>query len=216
MHRYVTTLACVCSALAGSLFITPAISAPDGPPLVVELELGGQTYRIVDGESAKVKVGTREVDAKIRVGAMRRFSAGGVSFEFPRDMAFEHDSQQAVEMWTLDGSDCAIMFQIFDLDAEPIELARTVLTEMLDSVGAGSEPRETKISLGGKSHAALASKVRVSGFDQNVVACGLNVGKRPAVLLLTEIVDPSTGSAAEMKAIRDALEATFEIVDDGR
>jgi hypothetical protein len=97
---------CACLVDPGGAMAADAKEKPADrePPLEFSLELGAQAFEIREGEPVKVKVGDKELPAKLTAKPTRLLDLGEISLRYPREYTFEHTKTDARTAWTLSGN----------------------------------------------------------------------------------------------------------------
>ncbi|MGB1307957.1 MAG: hypothetical protein ACPG6B_03535 [Oceanihabitans sp.] len=76
------------------------------PVLKLDLEINGEKYEILDGESIVVNGNT----IKVNSSNFLSFDYSALKFDYPKHFAFEYDEDFGYKNWTLDGNDFVIMY----------------------------------------------------------------------------------------------------------
>lgn len=102
--------------IVGLLIFNPSIYAQKemdkAPPLKLEIEVNGENHQIIDGESIVVNGNT----IKVTTLNTLTFDYGGITFDYQKHFAFEHDSEESYDSWVLDGNDFVISYFRFEED----------------------------------------------------------------------------------------------------
>jgi hypothetical protein len=85
-----------------------------------ELTIGGKVYAAADGKPFEISIGGQRVQAMIRAKDLLQFAGGGVSFQYPRELAFKEEKAEGVASYTVEGTDSSIVIiQVYSVDIEP-------------------------------------------------------------------------------------------------
>lgn len=180
-----------------------------GPKRQIEVVVDGVPHRVSDGGEILVKVGDRELRVAARVWPTRRFSAAGIAFEYPTDMAFELDDEGELRQWTLDGSNVVLTVQQFE-EGDAEEMARTVLSSVSEQFGGDGKLSPGKLTLGGKEFAAQRVGLEIAGHGLTYYAVPI-VGAKGSVVLMLQDSAPLDQPSGEMKGVFELLAKTFTI-----
>ncbi len=186
--------------------------AADGePPLRISIEIEGQELQLLDGERGALEIDGRRVAVRARVSPTRRFVGGGVSFEFPRAMSFEHEGDGAIDLWNLDGGDCVVHVQA-NSGGDPQELLGIYLAAARDAMHPEAEdPAAIEIDLGGTLHPGLRLEVELAGHRQHFSGVALQVGQRPVLLILQDSAPRLRRPSPEARKLLELLASTFRL-----
>lgn len=180
----------------------------EAPPLQFELVINGVAHAAEEGRPFEFEIDNRKVKAAIRVKPTRRFAANGVSFDFPRGLEYEFEGEDGLTTYTLSGGSALVMLQMFEAgDAQAY--AKTILEETLAAMEEDSRPQAHGLLLGGATLPALRGVHDDGDIQMNWITCGIDVGSRPVVLFLQDMLDDDGTASAEMEQILQLLGKTF-------
>jgi len=204
-----------CIALLSTALVIPRLQQPaaNEPPLRIELQIGADKHAFVDGQEAELTIAGKPVKVKATVAATRRFEGGGIAFEFPRDMAFDHDEEDNLETWTLDGNDIVIHVHRHS-EGAAAEIAAATLANMLTTLDPEAEKaKPCKLKLGGKEFDGVQGRVEVmDGLAvMEVQAAGLRVGTGSVVVMVQRGIENGEEASGELERVLDLLAKTFTI-----
>src|SRR5262245_27559281 len=192
----------------------PAPAAATGePPLRLNVIVDGVEQAATDGQELTLAIGGKETRVKIVVGATRTFRAASVEFEFLRAMGWSHDASSELETWTLDGDDVTLILHRFRL-GKAAEMAEDTLLGMLKSLDANAAAPETcTTKLGGKDHAGLRGRVKISASNIETTAIGIERARGCLLLMIQDSLGDDGKRSAECTAMLELLEKTFVLGD---
>jgi hypothetical protein len=204
-----------CIALLSTALVIPRLQQPaaNEPPLRIELQIGAEKHAFVDGQEAELTIAGKPVKVKATVAATRRFEGGGIAFEFPRDMAFDHDQEDNLETWTLDGNDIVILVHRHS-EGAAAAIAADTLASMLTALDPEAEKaKPCKLKLGGKEFDGVQGRVEMmDGLAvMEVQAAGVRVGTGSVVLMVQRAIDDGSEASGELERVLDLLAKTFTI-----
>lgn len=200
---------CLLPLLATVGFVDHGAGVTD-PPLQLTVSIGGHEQRLVEGVEAVVVIDGKQTKVKVVVEPMRRFQAAGVEFDFPRDMAFEHDAED-FDSWTLDGSDVIVHVHRHEA-GKAIDLTRGTLAGMLATLDGDSDaPVRHEVTLGGTKYTGFRGRATFGPATIEVIAVGIDIGKRPLVLMLQHTLADDGTESAEKKRVLEMIEKTLKV-----
>ncbi len=198
------------TALAFPLLQDPAAGEP---PLRLGVEIDGTTHTLVDGQEVQIELGGKPTRVKVVVTPTRRLEAGGIAFEYPRGMSFEHVVRDELGMWNLHSTPVAVYVHRHRLPGAA-DIAKATLASMLRQTDPKAAPAvEWQVSLGGKMHSGVHGKVDVvdGAAKREFFAVGLPVGTGSVVLMVRHTIDGDGASKDELQRVLDLLATTFQV-----
>lgn len=212
-----------CAAMAdGAPAPVPAVAAApvldptQPPPFRLQVTIDGVAREFVDGVEAVADVGGRARTVRVDVAPLRRFAAGEVAFDFPRDMAFEHEDEVGVlQIWTLEGSRITVMVHRF-LFGEADDFLASTLSSMAEGFAAVSDeapakPEPCKVMAGGVERRGQRIAFAIAGNDMATTAFALDVGKGCVAVMVQDTPDEDGEPSAECTRFLELLAQTFEV-----
>src|SRR5688572_9207076 len=200
--------------------------ADEEPPMEYALELDGRSVDLLlDRETTLDLPGGQTVKAKLTAKPERLFRAGGVSFRYPRQHAFEVERDGDTVTWTFDGNDnVLILTRHAAVELEPEQLRNAVVAGLVSQYGPENcKTSDASVSLGGSKHAATRVAASLAGarLVQDVVAwkSDAKVGNGEAavyVLIVQDSPPDEAGDGAadatsgETKRVLKLLDETFK------
>jgi hypothetical protein len=158
------------------------------PPLEFALELDGQETDAVEGETRRVTVGGRTVEASFTVKPTRLLRTRDLSFRFPREFDFAHDEGGS---WKLTrDADMIVLARIEDAAALP-EALEAGVGRLKENLAAEVKP--ASIRLGGRTVQGRSGHGGKGRADFVFELFTFPVGKVGYLLLRSE-VHPSGGA----------------------
>jgi hypothetical protein len=180
------------------------------PPLRLTLHIDGAEHELIDGKEATFAVGGKELKVKAVVHPCRRFDAQGLAFDFPRDMAFEHEPEDEFESWTLDGNSCVLLIHAHQAgEAEAMAAVTTQTT--LTTIDKKAKINKVEVTLGGRKYQGVRGRATTLGTTLEYTGVGIMVGERPFVLMLQESLGDDGKGTAEGRTVLDLLARTLTI-----
>ncbi len=202
------TAAWVLSSLATLALVhqDPAIE----PPLRLTLHLDGRQFALAPGVETEIEVGEKRSRVKVVVEPYRRFHAAGIEFDYPADMAFEHEVG-ALETWTLDGSDVVLHVHRHRF-GKAVPMMRATLTGMVESLDDNTEaPIRSEVTFGGTKYEASTAKVTVGPATICFTAFGIDIGDEAVVVMVQDTLADDGTRIAEYERVLGALTKTFKL-----
>jgi hypothetical protein len=194
----------------------PVLDPTQPSPLRLQVTIDGVKLDVVDGVEAVADVGGRARTLRVDVAPLRRFAAGDVAFDFPRDMAFEHQDEAGVlQIWTLEGSSITVMVHRF-LVGEADEFVADTLSSMAEGFAAVSDeapakPEPCKVIAGGVERAGQRIAFAIAGNEMATTAFALDVGKGCVLVMVQDIPGEDGEPSAECARFLELLATTFEV-----
>lgn len=191
------------------------------PPLRLTVTVGGVAHQLVDGVEQVVDVAGAPTKLRVDVAPLRRFAAGGVAFDFPRDMAFEFEDSGVLQMWTLEGSDLTVMVQRFKLGTADEFVANTLMQMAANFAEvAGDEPQKPEpcvVAAGGVDRPAQRVRFTIAEHPMTNTAFGIDLGKGKGcvMVMLQDSCGEDGAPSAEHEAFLQLLAKSFEVVAPG-
>jgi hypothetical protein len=143
------------------------------------------------------------------------FAAGGVAFDYPRDMAFEFEDDGVLQIWTLDGGDLNVMVQRSQLDKADEFVADTLtglaanFAEVLNDEPQKPEP--CVVAAGSVDRPAQRVRFAIAEHPMTFTAFGLDLGKGCVVVMLQDSCGADGAPSAEHEAFLRLLATTFAV-----
>ena len=131
------------------------------PPLKYILELNGQAHELVLDKSVVLQGDYKNPRVVLRASAIRHFTYGNVSFEYPASFGWEAEIEGHNERtWTLSGNDFTIMYFILP---EALS-ADSYVQGLAKRFGKGSTRLgDTEREFGGRRHIGKLLLVKLAG-----------------------------------------------------
>lgn len=201
---------CLCLATSGLHF---GRTVRQDPPLRLTVEIDGRELILRDGERGELDLGAMRVAVRVKVDPTRRFEGGGVSFEFPRAMAYAHEGDEHTDLWSLDGNDCIVHVQAY-AGGDPNDLLGIYLNAFRDTYSPQAEtPVAIELDLGGTKFPGRSLDFEVAGHRQRISAVALEVAGRPVVLVLQDTAPRLRRPSTEARELLDLWASTFRLAE---
>ena len=121
--RFHTVVVAVLGCLIAS--VDCAADETKEPPLNLTLLVDGKPIPIELGRKRKLIGEFKNPTIAVRAAATRRFSYGGISFEYPTNFSWEAEvTGNDYGRWTMDGNDCIIMYFVVGYEFTPALYAK--------------------------------------------------------------------------------------------
>ena len=155
MNRLFTLVTC--------LIIGQTMLAQNGdnkePALKFKVEINGEKYQVADGEEITVNGNT----IKINSSDVKTFDFENLTFDYPKNFAFEFDEDIDVKSWMLDGNNFVVSYFLFDGDIT-IEAFADDMVRILKRENCRVVDREIKLQ--GKVY--QGKRINVSVFGEKL------------------------------------------------
>ena len=200
-------------APAPAVAAAPVLDPTQPPPLRLQVTIDGVKLDVVDGVEAVADVGGRARPVRVDVAPLRRFAAGDVAFDFPRDMAFEHEDEGVLQIWTLEGSSITVMVHRF-LVGEADDFIDNTLSSMAEGFAAVSDeapakPEPCKVMAGGVERSGQRIAFAIAGNDMVTTAFALDVGKGCVLVMVQDMPGEDGEPSAECARFLGLLAQSF-------
>lgn len=192
-----------------------AVDPTQPPPLRLQVTIDGVKHEFVDGVDAVADVGGRARTVRVDVSPLRRFAAGDVAFDVPRDMAFEHEDHGVMQTWTLEGSDLTVMVHRFLVGGADDFVASTLssLAESLAEATGEAAPASAACAVvaGGVERAARRVEFAIAGNEMATTAFALALGKGGVMVMMQDSPGEDGEPSAECARFLELLATTFAV-----
>lgn len=123
------------------------ITLEEEPKATFIVTIDGKEYAIEEGETAQLDSICGTPNVSIKIGEVRKFDSGSLSFDYPKSYVYEYTKDFGYKNWTLSGNSCIVMY--FEFDAyTPLSL---FVSDLVDQFGKRNcEVEEKKIHFGEK------------------------------------------------------------------
>lgn len=179
------------------------------PPLKFELTVDGKTQTIELDKEFELDL-TGKTKFKLKASPHRQFEYAGLSFPYPRSLAYEAEHDPESQLWTLDGTDCVIMVFAFPNDdsIEHEELAEQIGAQF----GRKTDYSETSLKCKGVSLVGTQIQAEVIGskFMMNVFQIPTEGGTR-FIVVQDNLEDDGTHSK-DFQNVQTLLKTQFRIL----
>lgn len=211
------------SVLAAAIAVAVGRQDPEQPPpLRMTVTVGGVAHQVVDGVEQVVDVAGAPTKLRVDVAPLRRFAAGGVAFDFPRDMVFEFEDSGVLQIWTLEGSDLTVMVQRIKLGTAD-EFVTETLTQMAANFAEvlNDEPQKPEpcvVAAGGVDRPAQRVRFTIAEHPMTNTAFGIDLGKGKGcvMVMLQDSCGEDGAPSAEHEAFLQLLATSFELTAQAR
>lgn len=202
---------CVIAIL--SCLLGAALSTADEtkePRLELTLFVNGKPFSVELGRGQKITSDFKNPTIVVRAAATRRFSYGGISFEYPANFTWEAEVEgNAYKCWTISGNDSKIMYFVLGSEFTPELYAKG----MVEQFGAKNTTTKTfsrgfgEISLEGKRVEAIVGEARIVQ-DAFSIPASANQWR---LLVLQDIAPERTPKLEEPKRVLDLLSKSLTV-----
>ncbi|MCW1913093.1 hypothetical protein OJ996_05890 [Luteolibacter sp. GHJ8] len=178
------------------------------PALGYTLRIDGKEIRLEPGKEIQVDGEFKDPKVSLVPDKFRKFSAAGVSFNYPSHFGFAMDAEEeGVTIWTLDGTNVVIMLQAYDAVMNPKEFG-----EILKSnYGPATEVEAISHTFGGKKYSGVRVRAILAGasLTQDLIALPSPEGSR--ILLLQGLDEKDEASKKDAKTVLKFLDETLKL-----
>ena len=179
------------------------------PPLGFAIQLGDQSIRLHEGESAKLNGKFENPEVKLISDDFRTFPYAGVSFRYPKHFAFEADFElEGRRYWALDGNNCVI-----SIHAHTARLTVTEFAELLvDQYGAANcRVTDTTLTLANQTLKGkrVEASIATSKIVQEVFL--LPTGRTCTLLMLQDTPGKDGAASEERRIAGNLLSKSFAV-----
>ncbi len=196
-----------------SCLLAPVFSTADEtkePPLKLTLFVNGKPFPVEFGREQKLAGEFKNPTIVLRAAATRRFSYGGISFEYPANFTWEADIEgKDYRCWTISGNDSKIMYFVLRSEFTP-ELYATSMVKQFGAKNTTIRPVSRKLgktSLKGKRVAAIIAETEIVQ-DAFTIPAPANQWR---LLVLQDIAPERTPKLEEPKRVLDLLSKSFTV-----
>ena len=180
----------------------------DEPANTVNLVIDGRAYSMEEGGAVDVTVGGTTVKASASIANTKHTRGGGVSFDYPRYYAYEHESSDGLERWALDGNNMVVT-----LMAMGAAVSTEDLTDgMKERFGKKNcTVSTTSIELGGRSLSGQRMNVTLAGTGLTIDVLELPQQDGGSnFLLIQDLVEEGGGVSDENRETLGLLQRTMK------
>ena len=199
-------------AILGCL-IAPVFCTADEtkePPLQLTLFVNGKPIPVALGRERKLTGEFKNPTIVVRAAATRRFSYGGISFEYPAKFTWEAEiGRKAYRCWTLSGNDSKIMYFVVGSELTP-EIYAKGIVEQFGAKNTTIQPirrRFGKRKLEGKRVAMIIGGSAIVQ-DAFTIPAAANQWR---LLVLQDVAPERTPELEEPKRVLDLLSKSFRV-----
>ncbi len=188
-------------------FAVNAQNSVDEPANTVNLVIDGHSYAVEEGGTVDVTVGGTTVKATASIGDTKHIRGGGVSFDYPRYYAYEHETSDGLERWALDGNNMVVT-----LMAMGAAVSTEDLTDgMKDRFGKKNcTVKPTSIELGGRSLSGQRLNVTLAGTGLTIDVLELPEQNGGSTFLLIQDLVQEGGASDENQETLGLLGRTMK------
>lgn len=210
--RTVLTLVLPCTFLGGYQL---AAGEQSEPPLRFFLESGSDRQEILLDRPFELQLGEQKKIHVLRMQPHRRLETRDLSFEYPRHMTFEYDSEDRITQWFLDGIDFRLTVQRYARALDPDSLVKLVADAVREEFGnAVTDQEEIMLTFKDKLTWGQRLDIELAGTKIQIVVHALHqVEDRVYVVLLQDTLTEDGETTQERAVVLDALEKTLTILD---
>jgi hypothetical protein len=205
-------LALACSAGAEKPAADEKSRSREEPPLEFTLTLDGRPVDIRTDQPVRVKVGDREVEARLTPKPERLLRVPGLSFRYPAGHGFEVERTDASAQWTLDGNHNVIILSRVARKVDPAEIARNTVDRLARQFGRKNVTTSaSEMRLGGRAYAATHLKLTTKSGPLTYDVCAFNAGDDATFLLMVQDSPGPDGSPSdETRRVLGLLDQTLK------
>ena len=193
--------------------LTPLWSVADEtkePPLELTLFVNGKPYSIELGREQKVTGEFKNPSVVVRAATARRFSYGGISFEYPASFTWEAEIEgKAYRCWTISGNDSKIMYFALDSEFTPELYANEMARQfgVKNTTVAPIRRKFGKTNLNGKRVIAIIAETEIVQ-DAFAIPAPDNQWR---LLVLQDVAPERTPNLEEPKLVLDLLSKSLSV-----
>ncbi len=180
------------------------------PPLKLTLRINGESFPLEYGQEVQLEGEFKNLKVSVHASKTRTFDYGGVSFDYPANLNWEADVENAFHKnWTLSGNDCSVMFFVIGVEGTNEEFVRNVVEQYGES---NTEIKPITQKLGSQTLKGHRLIVELAGnkLVQDVLSVPSPAGQT-RLLVLQDVAPERTPDLEEPKQILELLKATFKI-----
>ena len=207
MRLHTCAIAILCGLLA------PHSSTADEtkePPLKLTLFVNGKPYPVEFGQQQKLTGQFKNPTIVVRAAETRRFSYGGISFEYPANFTWEAEIEgKAYRCWTISGNDSKIMYFALASKVTP-ELWANSMAKKFGVKNTAVKPVSRKVgktTLKGKRVTATVGATEIVQ-DAFTIPAPANQWR---LLVLQDVVPEITPKLEEPKRVLDLLSKSLTV-----
>jgi hypothetical protein len=218
MKHLPRTRALLCTAL----LLAPFASAKDAdapklppaaPPQEYILEIDGQPFPITADTPAKLKIGDKEVVARLIPKPDRLFKTPGLSFRIPAQHAYEFDdSTPGMKQWTFDGNDNVLIVTRVEENADGADLVKSTIDGIIPQFGRQNIRQDkSELALGGKKYPAVRMTVTLAGQSLQYQIASMTSGKSTFLIMVQDSLKDDGTLSDEAKSVLNLLDKTLKL-----
>ena len=194
--------------LLAAPFAINAQNTADEPANTVNLVIDGRSYSLEEGGTVDVTVGGTTVKATASIADTKHIRGGGVSFDYPRYYAYEHETSDGLERWALDGNNMVVTLMAMGAAVSTEELT----DGMKDRFGKKNcTVKPTSIELGGRSLSGQRLNVTLAGTGLTIDVLELpQQDGGSTFLLIQDLVEEGGGTSEENQETLGLLGRTMK------
>ena len=118
----------ILSCLTGPVVV--AEDETNEPPLELTLFVNGKPYPVALGREQKLSGEFKNPTVVVHAAKTRRFSYGGLSFEYPAAFTWEAEIESsAYRSWTISGNDTKIMYFVLNAEFTPESFTKALVAQ---------------------------------------------------------------------------------------
>jgi len=206
--------AVVCSSYAVLIADTAQKNEAE-PPMSFELVIDGNATPVELDKPVKVTVHGKETTIRLAAKPTRLFRKAGISFDYPRHMAFEYDdSTPGLRIWSLDGNNTVLMLLKYDMPIKPANALNLMVSQLVGQYGrSNSKVSASSIELGDSKLSGKRITASIAGekLHQDLYAFGDEEG--PWLLMVQDMPDELGKVTKETQQTIDLLQSSFAAFD---
>ena len=187
------------------------------PPLEFTLRLDGKDVEIRTDEPVRVRVGDREVEARLTARPERLLRVPGLSFRYPAGHGFEVERAEGSAQWTLDGNSNVIILSRLAHKADPRDMERGFMEPVIEQFGRQNvKSSASELRLGGRKYPATRLAVTVASEPLTYDVCVFNSGEATFLLVVQDSPKPDGSTSDETRRVVELLDKTLKLDDEKR
>ncbi len=192
-----------------------AAGEQDEPPLRFFLESGSDRQEVLLDQPFELQLGEQKKIHVLRIQPHRRLETEDLSFEYPRHMTFEYDSEDRITQWILDGIDFSLTVQRYAQAGDPATLVENVVDAVREEFGdAVVDQDEIRITFRDRRMWVQRLHIELAGTKIQIVVHPLHeVEDRVYVVLLQDTLTEAGETTSERASVLDTLEKTLILLD---
>jgi len=184
-----------------------AVDESQEPALEYFIDIGGQTHSARIGEAVRLNGVFTNPNLSIRASDVRRFSVGGIAFEYPAYFTWEAETgDEGYKNWTLSGRDFKIMYFRLNNRFSPQAYAESMLKKFEGTTPRDAERKFSRVTLQGKSFSVTSG-----GHKMSNEAFAIKVTSGSGLLVFQDSPQQGRQSSTEGTTALSIISRSFQL-----